>query len=352
MKQLKCEMCGSSDLVKQDGVFVCQSCGCKYSVEEAKKMMVEVEGTVEVKGTVKVDTSDELSNLYQLARSAKENDNRQNAAKYYDMILAKDAMNWEPNFYSAYYKFYLDEYPDANGFRGSVIIVFELISNISLEEKINIIKEILEKVDHVCKFRRDDFDLSEKMGKPYTGSAFAWLVEASSVEVHWGNIYKAVIEHFPEENTDLNTFVVEHIKQFFSSVNIELATSKGKDMILVDYVKKHEPDYTLPSTVANSTTGTPRSTTTSSSGCYVATCVYGSYDCPQVWTLRRFRDNTLAKTMLGRAFIHTYYAISPTLVKWFGNTSWFKNMLKEPLDRMVSKLKSSGVEDTPYEDKI
>ena len=35
-----------------------------------------------------------------------------------------------------------------------------------------------------------------------------------------------------------------------------------------------------------------------SGGCYVATCVYGSYDCPQVWTLRRFRDNTLAETMI------------------------------------------------------
>lgn len=41
MKQLTCEMCGSTDLIKQDGVFVCQSCGCKYSVEEAKKMMIE-----------------------------------------------------------------------------------------------------------------------------------------------------------------------------------------------------------------------------------------------------------------------------------------------------------------------
>lgn len=39
MKQLICEMCGSADLVKQEGVFVCQECGCKYSVEEAKKMM-------------------------------------------------------------------------------------------------------------------------------------------------------------------------------------------------------------------------------------------------------------------------------------------------------------------------
>lgn len=37
MKQLICEMCGGSDLIKQEGVFVCQSCGTKYSVEEAKK---------------------------------------------------------------------------------------------------------------------------------------------------------------------------------------------------------------------------------------------------------------------------------------------------------------------------
>ena len=80
MKQLTCEMCGSNDLVKQEGVFVCQSCGCKYSVEEAKKMMVE--GTVEVTGTVKVDNSDELENLYQIARRAKDTENNENAQSY------------------------------------------------------------------------------------------------------------------------------------------------------------------------------------------------------------------------------------------------------------------------------
>lgn len=87
-------------------------------------------------------------------------------------------------------------------------------------------------------------------------------------------------------------------------------------------------------------------------GCYVATAVYGSYDCPQVWTLRRFRDNTLAETWYGRAFIRTYYAISPTLVKWFGETDWFRNMWRGRLDRMVQKLQDAGVEATPYEDKI
>lgn len=88
-----------------------------------------------------------------------------------------------------------------------------------------------------------------------------------------------------------------------------------------------------------------------SGGCYVATCVYGSYDCPEVWTLRRFRDNTLGATWYGRAFIRTYYAISPTIVKWFGNTAWFKKMWKGTLDRMVKNLEESGVENTPYQDK-
>ena len=86
-------------------------------------------------------------------------------------------------------------------------------------------------------------------------------------------------------------------------------------------------------------------------GCYVATCVYGSYDCPQVWTLRRYRDDTLASTWYGRAFIRTYYAVSPTLVKWFGHTKWFKKMWQGKLDRMVKRLNSEGVADTPYADK-
>lgn len=85
-------------------------------------------------------------------------------------------------------------------------------------------------------------------------------------------------------------------------------------------------------------------------GCYVATCVYGSYDCPQVWTLRRFRDNALVPTWYGRAFIRTYYAVSPTLVKWFGNTAWFKKLWRGKLDSLVRVLQSKGVEDTPYTD--
>lgn len=84
-------MCGSTDLVKQDGVFVCQSCGCKYSIEEAKKMMIE--GTVEVTGTVKVDNSATIANYIELAESALKGANGQSVLEYTNKALEVDPQN-------------------------------------------------------------------------------------------------------------------------------------------------------------------------------------------------------------------------------------------------------------------
>lgn len=88
-----------------------------------------------------------------------------------------------------------------------------------------------------------------------------------------------------------------------------------------------------------------------SEGCYIATAVYGAYDCPQVWVLRRFRDNILAAKWYGRVGIRIYYAISPTLVKWFAHAGWFRVFWRKKLDRLVNLLKKQGVESTPYKDK-
>ena len=85
-------------------------------------------------------------------------------------------------------------------------------------------------------------------------------------------------------------------------------------------------------------------------GCYVATCVYGSYDCPQVWTLRRYRDQKLALTVMGRAFIRCYYAVSPTVVKLFGKTKLFRNFWRKKLDRMVRRLNDEGFCADRYQD--
>ena len=93
MQKMQCEMCGSTDIIKQDGVFVCQYCGCKYTLEEAKKLL----------GTVRIDNTERLANLYQLARRAKDENNTALAAKYYNQIVVENPDDWEAVFYSTYY---------------------------------------------------------------------------------------------------------------------------------------------------------------------------------------------------------------------------------------------------------
>lgn len=122
------------------------------------------------------------------------------------------------------------------------------------------------------------------------------------------------------------------------------------------FIKEKEPEKVTPSA---QTTKEPEKVTTpvqttvqtgKKNGCYVATCVYGSYDCPQVWTLRRFRDRNLQKSLYGRIFIKVYYAVSPAFVKIFGNNKLFKRFGKKSLDVLVRRLQSKGIEDTPYTD--
>jgi hypothetical protein len=134
-----------------------------------------------------------------------------------------------------------------------------------------------------------------------------------------------------------------------NKVNLTISSTAKQTMIKLtnwcyDIIKFCDPSYVIPESAKESQVS-------KKSGCYIATAVYGSYDCPQVWTLRRYRDNTLASTWYGRMFIRVYYAVSPTLVMWFGDTQWFKRIWKNRLDRKVSKLKEHGVEDTPYEDQ-
>ncbi|RJO67340.1 MAG: hypothetical protein C4523_09855 [Myxococcales bacterium] len=49
--------------------------------------------------------------------------------------------------------------------------------------------------------------------------------------------------------------------------------------------------------------------------CFIATAAYGAYDAKDVQLLRRFRDDVLAGSPLGRRFIAFYYLHSPALAK-------------------------------------
>jgi TPR repeat protein len=75
-----------------------------------------------------------------------------------------------------------------------------------------------------------------------------------------------------------------------------------------------------------------------SGGCYIATAVYGSYDAPEVLTLRRFRDDCLETSAIGRTVVRVYYAISPTLARRLSHASILQRGSKVVLDAIVAKV--------------
>ena len=93
LKQIVCEMCGSNKLIKKDGIYECQYCGCQYTLEEARKLIVE--------GTVKVDESDKIANWMKLADSAFNNSNWREAYSYYCKILEVYPEEWRPVYRKA-----------------------------------------------------------------------------------------------------------------------------------------------------------------------------------------------------------------------------------------------------------
>ena len=345
LKVFACEMCGSSDLIKKNGVFVCQFCGTKYTAEEAKKMIIS--GTVKVAGTVKVDMSEKLQNLYKIARRAKDEENNENAAKYYDLILQEDPDSWEASYYSIYFKAMSCKIAEICSAAVSVYNclrnVLDLVIKHERDEKkrLVIFSEITEKTASISSmlgnaainhFNGIDAQIRVRYNQEFVNN----VLNSANVCYYWGDLLE------PIPNTAQLSDSVWKIAINFHSVCVIYCADKNSQLVHIqkyaEKIKRTEPDYKMPAI--------------STGGCYVATAVYGSYDCPEVWVLRRFRDDVLASRWYGRAFIRFYYATSPTLVKYFGKTNLFAVAGRKTLDRLVQKLKKDGVASTPYNDVI
>lgn len=140
----------------------------------------------------------------------------------------------------------------------------------------------------------------------------------------------------------------------FSDSDAGLSEDEMDDMLWEDECKQEkmfDREQRIKNQRNKSSFNNKNAKTEQKEGCYVATCVYGSYDCPEVWTLRRFRDYYLYKNIFGKLFIKLYYAISPKIVGVFGGKNYFKNFFKSVLDKMVFSLQKRGVKNTPYNDK-
>lgn len=358
--QAKCTNCGANlevDSTKE--AAVCQYCNSAFIVEKAINNYTNyVTNHININtsgNTVNIIGGDEKAENYLLlARRAKDNDDAENAARYYSLVLETRPDDWEATFYTTYYSVAqtkIGNIPSAAvKLKNCLGLVIDLLkANHSESDCKKGIDEIHSKTTALClmlyaSYRNYflQFRANANICQSYNLAVLAIV----GVLYNLGNLVEM---NFPgkEEYTNIAVQCWKSgltIRETFSSdspVYCNTVPGDTKESVQKEVdtyaqkIKQHDSSYVAPEV----------------KGCFVATAVYGSYDCPQVWTLRRFRDDTLASTWYGRLFIRTYYAVSPTLVRWFGHTEWFKKFWKERLDKMVNNLQANGVESTPYQDK-
>ena len=194
-------------------MYVCQSCGTKYSVEEAKKMMIE--GTVDVQGTVKIDVSEELEGLYALARRARDSFNYEDALKYYESILVK-AKQLEATWYQAYLKIIVENRTDV----GPVGVIAEkaigkavesVSKNISsVEEQINILKELKNSV-------LDLYTKLDKVAEIVGNDGGHYVANKSGAIIVKCGYYAALHDYFGSNTEIMEKYGVMQLKNIFPS---------------------------------------------------------------------------------------------------------------------------------------
>lgn len=105
MKRIVCELCEGTEFTKENGMFVCQGCGTKYSAEEARSLMRDVEGDapastgIPVVGVSMVNPNQtQIDNMLLLATNAFEAGNLKEAESYCNQVIALDAMSYKAWF--------------------------------------------------------------------------------------------------------------------------------------------------------------------------------------------------------------------------------------------------------------
>lgn len=73
-------------------------------------------------------------------------------------------------------------------------------------------------------------------------------------------------------------------------------------------------------------------------GCFVATTVYGDINAPQVTTLRKFRDEILKQSMVGRTLIDMYYSgLGRKVADFLRKQPLATNLVRNGLDFVVRR---------------
>lgn len=94
MKKIVCELCEGTEFAQEGEMFVCQGCGTKYTPDEAKAMMKEVEGAAAPASAEAAPginpNRQQIDNLLVLASNAFEGNNNEETESFCNRIIELD----------------------------------------------------------------------------------------------------------------------------------------------------------------------------------------------------------------------------------------------------------------------
>ncbi|MCH5211435.1 MAG: hypothetical protein J1G06_00305 [Oscillospiraceae bacterium] len=189
MERLTCEMCGSTDMVKESEVFVCQRCGTKYSAENSQKIIANFSELI------KSEQNNKIKNYYDLALNYLDVDEYRKAIATCDSLLALDANSfagWTLRMEIELFKIKQDILHGKSevGINQTLFYANKALDNCDDNNKLTFISLVIEKLfDNTLRFVKSAF-FYKNAGK--LEAMFAALLEAMDNEKDKYNLAKNI----------------------------------------------------------------------------------------------------------------------------------------------------------------
>ena len=170
--------------------------------------------------------------------------------------------------------------------------------------------------------------------KRKTGSNDEVYIDTSDIVIN--HALGMIIDVVNNAQKSFNPNNIDAISTRFTQARSLLATMKLMDMSRTTKIRLN----TNTTTIVSVDNQVKEAIKKKNSGCYIASMAYGSYEHPQVLILREYRDHKLSCSILGRAFIKFYYAISPYFVVALKNHHRINRLIRYALNTFIRNLKN------------
>ncbi|TFW10568.1 hypothetical protein E4K72_00195 [Oxalobacteraceae bacterium OM1] len=314
-----CPSCNKSIQIPDDAdVAICMYCAQSVVVKDAVQMSI----------------GPNVTNLLALARTAGVAGNYQEAYAYYNRVLELDPINAIAWFGKAEAAGWLSTLASMRvsemfvGFQNAI-----LHSHGSDRDSMSALC-----ADTLNRLAVTLYGIARKHMLEYVALPSTWpayvgqvseLITAFEMAHAWKPTDRAIIEnviHLCQDNIEgvryNDPYQNNASKAVFLSDAYE-AELRGKLNEYAEKLQCIDPDYVAPDPVRQQP------------GCFVVTATMGDSNHPNVVLLRQLRDDVIARTRLGRAFIAWYYRHGPKAARVIARAAWRKKvaflMIVQPL---------------------